>query len=239
MQQQIQEQVGAELIRGEINTKTPGKKPNFVYLHGSAKTNGFDFPLVQNLVQRDISVLTFNFSGTGRSSGSFEQSTIKKRVEEATAIISKYADLANLTLCGTTMGAHLAIKMIDSFRVKSLVLFSPAIYDARAFDVPFDNRFQEIIQAYRSWNNSDALESLRRFRGQLLMILGDSDDVIPVGVMELIDKSAHSTSRKEAVFLPNCDHKIFPWLKDHPKETEAVADRIAEYVKAAELSQIA
>lgn len=236
--EQIQEQVGLEAIRGEINTKHAGQKPNFVYLHGSGRTNGFDFPLAEDLAARNISVLTFNFSGTGRSTGNFEQSTIKKRILEARAIIEKYADLSNLSLCGTTMGAHLALKMTDYFNIKSLVLFSPAVYDAKAVEVPFTEEFTKIIQAYRSWNNSDALESLRRYRGKLLMILGDSDDIIPVGVMELIDKNAHLVARKEAMFLPNCDHKILPWLKEHPKEAAAVVSRIEDYVKTAEIGQL-
>ena len=95
------------------------------------------------------------------------------------------------SVCAFSMGAHIALELLNEQDFRSLILFYPAIYARQAYEVPFgDARFTEILRGDRSWASSDVLASLDRFEGNLLLVIGENDKVIPSEVVDLINLHA-------------------------------------------------
>lgn len=228
---EFQQTVGSEKIYGELfGLKNAVAKARLIYLHGAGKKGILHFPLTPQFEAREFSVANFHFSGCGKSSGSFEASSLEKRFLEAKAVIEQHGDLANLTLSSASMGGHLALKLLENFDVKNLILFCPAIYDRDAFSVPFNQDFSEIIRKPDSWKNTDVLEPLQKYRGKLMIVIGDSDEVIPKGVIELLDQNSGQAAKKEIVVLKDCPHWIGPWLEARPEESEKLAEKIINFI---------
>ncbi len=228
---EIHFRVGRENIVGRILGIDHHKKPDTVFFHGAGKSTKerakqfFD----ESLFEVIPNIVTFDFSGHGESSGMLKKSSLKQRVSEARTAIELYTTKEKLTICGSSMGGYVALKMLASYDIKNLILFAPAIYDEKAFEVPFDQGFTEILQGPESWKNSDVLADLEKFTGNLLLFIGSDDEVIPDGMVNLIAVHSSNAARKEIVRFGNCPHALHCWLDDHPLEKKQVAEKISEH----------
>ncbi len=125
-----------------------------------------------------------------------------------------------ITLCGSSMGWYIAIKLLRDLNVKKLILFCPALYTRHAFDIPFWWGFSDLIRQYESWRDSDAPEYLREFTGDVIVIIWDEDMVIPPWILEILSSSCTSVHSFEIIKIPNCTHLIHDrlsqekWLLD-------------------------
>ena len=129
------------------------------------------------------------------------------------------------------MGGYVAVQMLRYFKVQSLILFCPAIYNRQAYQVPFNAEFTKIIRQPKSWQDSDAWELLHNFDGQLLTIIGSDDAVIPPEVIQQIQESGGRARKKELVIVPHAPHKILPWLSQHPDVEAKICEKIFEFIK--------
>lgn len=226
--------VNKEIIDGAILSKGESNNPpRFIFLHGGAGNKERFYDVAPPIVGGGVNVLSFDFSGHGKSTGDLKQSSLKKRVEEAKAIINKFAEKDNLVVCGASMGGYIAIKMLESHPVKTLILFCPALYDQVAYDLPFGSGFTEAIRRQDSWRNTDALDLLETFTGNLFVVMGNRDEVIPEGVINLIMQYASNASRKELHLIPDCPHKIFDWLKTNQDELIKLQNKIQAFIALA------
>lgn len=222
---------GKEEIVGKILGKNSEKLSDFILFHGAGKSTKerakefFD----ESLFDVVPSIVTFDFSGHGESTGELKKSSLKQRVLEAQTAIELFTTKEKLTVCGSSMGGYIALKMLALYDIKNLVLFAPAIYGKTALDVQFDEGFTEILREPESWGNSDVLEFLEKFPGNLLLFIGKDDEVIPSGVVDLINKHSVKVARKEIIRFDNCPHAIHAWLDSHPSEKKQVAEKISEY----------
>lgn len=224
--------VGQELIAGVkiSRDKTDKRVPQVVYIHGggvnSAKERVYDIaaPLLEH-----ATITSFDCSGHGESTGELKKGSLKKRTVEALEVIQKYAK-EPLVLVGASMGGYIALRLLDCIRIDTLILMCPALYDGQAFEMRFDEGFTTIIRAHESWKNTDILDCLRAFTGKLLVIIGDRDEVIPSGVIDLIMNNAVNVRRKELYRIPDCPHNINTWLKEYPDELSKMQAKIGEFI---------
>jgi len=221
-------EAGAENIVGEILGNTPDEPSDFAYFHGAGKSTRsraksfFDesvFAVVPNII-------TFDFSGHGESSGDLQSSSLKQRTLEAKTAIELFSTREKLTVCGSSMGGYIALKMLSFFDIKNIILFAPAIYDEQAYDIQFGKGFSEIIRKPESWKNSDVLSLLEDFTGNLLIFVGKDDTVIPSEVIDLLDKHSPRVARKEIIKFEDCPHAIHAWIDSHPQLKKQVAEKI-------------
>lgn len=229
--EKINIQVGEENIAGVILRNNPEMKPNFVFFHGggsSSKDRVFAFS--DALIENDFSIMAIDFSGHGESTGLLKEASLEKRVNQAKAVVEGYADLENLTVCGASMGGEIALRMLKEFSVKNLILFCPAIYNQDAFKINFGYGFTELIRQPESWRSSLSLGLLQKFTGNLLIIIGEDDEVIPKEVIDLLDNNSFTSKKKEIIRIPNCPHKILSWLKQHPEIALDVANKIKDFI---------
>lgn len=114
--------------------------------------------------------------------------------------------------------------------IPSLILFAPAIYDKRAYGIPFTKRFSDMIKEKRSWENSDIFSILEKFKGNLLIFIGEKDEVIPNKVIQLLDQHSPHAANKEIVVLPGAGHAIHTWIQEKPNLADEVAKKIVEFL---------
>ena len=207
------------------------RKASFASIHGAGQSDKHRIDVIlDDLLKNGLSILRFDQSGHGGSTGKLSGSSLSKRVAEASEIIENYADLDNLILCGSSMGGYVAIKLLNQFNPKTLVLFAPSIFIPEAYEVNFTEEFTKIIRKPESWAKSDALEDVSRFKGRLLIITGTEDQVIPKRVIELIYENAENASRKEVFELQGFTHKLFKELSEKPDAKSQVIRKILEFI---------
>ena len=79
-----------------------------------------------------VSFLRFDYSGHGQSSGHYTEGTISRWLEEALAVIDRFAS-GRLVLVGSSMGGWVALRIVEEFRkrgeqarIGGIVLIAPA-----------------------------------------------------------------------------------------------------------------
>lgn len=198
-----------------------------LFLHGAGYSDKNIARYLQDeLEKKQVDTYSFNFTGHGGIN--LENSSLRNRLEEAEAAIRHFHIAEPLNICGSSMGGYIAVKLLEKYIIKNLILFAPAFYDIAAFSIPFNSDFSRIIRKEDSWVKSDAFEIIKKFKGNLLIFIGDKDEVIPKELIELVKTSSISLSRIEIIRIPQCPHKIHRWISSHPRWIETVSEKIAD-----------
>jgi len=171
--------VNGETLIGSAFGEIKSDITSFLFLHGGKNPASNIYYLNKKLQDKGISSFTFDHSGHGESSGKLGNSSLEKRVQEAKIAINISGLKEPINICAFSMGGHIAIKLTEIVNVNTLVLFCPAAYTKKAFDVQFDQGFTEVIREKESWKNSDCYQILEKFKGNLLIIIGKEDKLIP------------------------------------------------------------
>jgi hypothetical protein len=123
------------------------------------------------------------------------------------------------------MGAYTAIKLAETFSVDNLILLVPAVYTPQAYEIPFGPAFSDVIRVPGSWQDSDAFRILEKFKGNLLVIAAESDDVIPMAVIQKIQASARQAETNRLHIVPESRHlSLFPTQQDFQLALDMMVD---------------
>jgi pimeloyl-ACP methyl ester carboxylesterase len=205
-------------------------------LHGGGEHHrGKMHPLRLDLAERGVGSWAFDFIGHGETGGDLRTSSLEQRTEQAVAVIDALglAEQGPLALSAASMGAHTAVELLERYDVDRLVLVVPAMYATAARSVRFDQGFSEIIRRPESWRDARGWEILGRFRGRLLVIAAELDDVIPKGVVELYGSSAINAAENRTLILEGVGHMCFTELRSNdPPAMQRVVDRIADLIRS-------
>jgi len=184
---------------------------NTVILHGAGKSSRARFKKLRHaLNQKGLSSMSFDFVGHGESEGELINSSLEKRFEQAKFIIKQQSPDFS-TLIASSMSAYTAIKLTEIFPIKNLILMVPAVYTSKAYTLTFGSSFSKTIREENSWLDSDAFSILKEFKGNLLILAAQNDEVIPPLVLERIYSSASSAKSKKLHIVPNGEHRnLFP-----------------------------
>jgi len=224
--------VGNEKLSGTLIFSKENGKIDIFSFHGAGRsTKERILYLLRELVLRTkTNAFAFDFSGHGKSSGQLSELSLEKRAEQARYAIEKFGTNDSIII-GSSMGGDTALRMLNYFNPKLIVLFCPAIYAGEAFKIPFTDKFTEIIRKPDSWKTSDVLKSLEEYQGKLLIFIGNEDEVIPEGVIELLDKHSPKVTKKEIIRIPNCSHRVHEFLPNNGVEKEMVISKIVDFMK--------
>lgn len=223
--------VNKRTLVGKILGKKTDRLSNFIFFHGAGKSTKEKAKKIfsKTFFIAVSNIVTFDFSGHGESAGKLKESSLQKRILEAKKAIEIYTTGKNLTICGSSMGGYVALKMLEFYDVKNIILFAPAIYDKQAINVQFNKGFTKIIRKRESWRNSDVIPLLKKFTGNLIIFIGENDEIITAEVIDLINKYSVKVKKKEIIKFKNCPHAIHNWLDKHPIKKEFVNKKIIEY----------
>jgi hypothetical protein len=197
-----------------------------LFLHGAVSDKNITKYLQDRFHAQKIKNHSFNFTGHGGTN--LAASSLENRLFEAEKAIEHFELSEPLNLCGSSMGGYLAIKLLEKHKVNNLILFAPAVYDKKAFNIQFGNKFSEIIRKENSWKNSDAFRILKNFQGNALIFIGEKDEVIPKELVSELHACLIQSKSTEIVKIPDCPHKIHRWLSTHEEWSKKVAEKISE-----------
>lgn len=219
--------VGEEVLSAHVITDDLGTRPRLLFLHGAGRSNKERArPLALELAGQGVSSFGFDFSGHGESSGELGRSSLAKRVQEAEGALGYLARDRPISLCASSMGAHIALELTLRVAVENLFLFAPAIYSREAVDLPFDERFSSVIRQEGSWRDAAVLDALDEFTGNLFIFIGEDDEVIPRKIVETILRRAGKARRAEIQVFPRATHLLLDRLYMEPALLEEVVTKI-------------
>ncbi len=197
-------------------------------LHGAGQSSRKRFSRMrESLNASGVPSVCFDFIGHGETGGDIKATSLQERTEQAAAVI-RHTCTEPLTLIAASMGAYTAIKLIEIFPVKNMILLVPAVYTPLAYHLPFGLGFSAAIRVPGSWRESDAFAILEKFKGNLLVVAAQNDHVIPAQVITKIHDSAKHAGTNRVYTVPNSEHlSLFPTAQDF----NSTIDRIIEMQK--------
>jgi len=193
-----------------------------VVLHGAGTSSSERLlPLVREFVAHGCRGIAFDFSGHGESTGRIGELSLRRRFEQAVAVIDAYVGVDGpLALVGFSMSGQTVADLVAHYgeRVAALGLCAPAVYAAEAWDVPFkdgNGRFSRIIRQPESWREAPALQVLRAYEGRAVLGVPGTDAVIPSAVTESVQDALAARARYTRFDLPDAQHQLGMWFRDH------------------------
>ena len=233
IQKSFSMKINKEIIAGTIFSKDNiNIPPQFVFLHGAGSgVKERVLSIAAPIINHHINILAFDFSGHGESSGELKKGCLEKRVHEAKLVMHQFClEEKPLIICGSRMGGFIAIKLLEFFKISTLILLCPALYTKKAYAIPFDSGFTEVIRSPESWKQTDVFPLLKNFTGRILIVMGGKDEVIPPGVIELIDFHTPKAKQKELYVISNCPHSITTWIYDRESEQKKLHQKILDFI---------
>jgi hypothetical protein len=171
-----------------------------------------------------------DFSGHGASSGSMGELSLERRHRQASAVIESCCDSARLLLLGFSMSGQTVGDLLGTYgpRVAAVGLCAPAVYTKAAWHTPFDQRFTMQIRVQGAWADSGALESFGRYPGRAVLVLPQSDAVIPPAVSRAVTAALARNSTLVPLSFPGSDHRLGMWLGEHPEDRRRLVQALMQ-----------
>lgn len=198
------------------NTKS---YPGVVFYHGRGSNQRGYIPRAEKLAEKGMAVLTLDFRGCGRSPERIEQQTIKKGIEDALAAYDFFStqsvvDKNRVGICGSSYGGYLASIITSNRAVKSLALRAPAVYKDEWINTPLVAIISQKGEAFRNpkltAQENIAFSSLLNFKGSLLIIESEKDEVIPHQIIEGYWKHTKNIANRRMAILKEASHNLLP-----------------------------
>ncbi|MFD4502468.1 alpha/beta hydrolase [Streptomyces sp. NPDC058457] len=199
--------------------------PVAVLLHGAGSGSERRLrPLLAEFAAHGCPALAFDFSGHGESTGARAELSLRRRFEQAAAVIDAQVEPDRpLILVGFSMSGQTVADLVRHHgdRASAIGLCSPAVYTPKAWDLPFGDgtgRFTELIRTPDAWRASPALEALRSYAGRAVLAVPGTDAVIPPQVTAAVQDALRTRSRYTRLELPDAQHRLGLWFSEHPDD---------------------
>lgn len=154
----------------------------------------------------DATCLTFDLSGHGASPGPLDRLSLRDHLADALAaydLLAGQSDVApaRIGLCGASYGGYLAAALTTRRPARRVLLRAPALYADDALDIPLSER--PTVSGRPAAD--DLLHSLAGFRGEVLVVESECDEVIPHAT---IAAYARAFTRARATVIPDATHAL-------------------------------
>ncbi|WP_441248613.1 alpha/beta hydrolase [Kitasatospora sp. McL0602] len=199
-----------------------------VVLHGAgAADQHVHAQLARLLAERGCRSISLDFSGHGVSSGELRELSLRRRFDQACAVVEEFAgDTDQLVLVGASMSGQTVADLLARYgtRVVAVGLLAPAVYSRRAWDLPFGGGFTEVIRTPQAWRDSAALDAYAAFAGRAVLAVPAEDHVIPPAVNESLARALSTRADFTHLVLPEATHHLGRYFRAYPAECAQVAD---------------
>jgi pimeloyl-ACP methyl ester carboxylesterase len=234
MMQTINYQIpaGEEVLACCVDYADGGSIPSVICLHGGGPSGKVSTKYLATALQaKGKSVIRFDFSGQGDSTGEMAKSSLRKRFLETRSVLEYFGLRDTISVIGTSMGGYVACTLAKAISIENLILFGPAAYTAKAWDVAFGSGFTEIIREENSFLQSDILDRLKYFSGKALFIMGEKDEIIPEPVVALYKEALSHCASFEEYTIVDCPHPIHRWALKHPDVRRKIEERVLDILE--------
>ncbi len=205
--------------------------PDVLVLHGAGSANiGRYSKLRELLSKQDFSSCGFDYIGHGKTGGFLEGSSLRERTETTLEVIKQVGFIPQ-TIIGSSMGAYTAIRLLENFEVKNLILFVPAIYSDESYTIPFGTDFKNAISKPNAWMNSRVWGLLESFRGKLLIVTAAKDKVVLPEIVDKLFDSASSSTASELYTVDGASHSFTRFLNENDKQLLGLVNKIVNFLK--------
>lgn len=218
------------LIRGTVHHgDLAAESIRLLALHGGGLSTRQGFhPMLQALAAGGHTGAAFDFVGHGQSGGQLLGSSLAHRREQALAVTCHLGLQSPLALLGSSMGGHVACTLIEALAPRALVLFCPAAYAPGAQHLAFGPAFRGALRATTTFDDSPAFKALEHFTGQVLLVYGSRDEVIPEAVQQHYLHRARQARSVELIRLEGAGHRLHDWLAARPERFAEVLGRVRQ-----------
>lgn len=226
MKKQVEFKIGKDILRGSLFIPDgKGSFPAVIFFHGSGATGETYFEAAEKLSKNGILGFAFNYRGCGMSDGKFEDQTVGMGIEDTKAAIKfflsqKEVDKNRIGFAGASFGGFMASMFPNDFNSKSLMLIAPAAYNREII-----NKTHRDADDLNKFENSQSYPEISKFKGDLLVVKCEFDDVLPPEMVEKYLNSASSAKRKESYVLKGAKHRI----SINPKARKVLVGKIVEW----------
>lgn len=196
--------------------KTERLLPGVVFYHGRGSSQKGYIARAEAVAKKGIICLTFDFRGRGESEGEFSQLSIQDGIDDALAAFDFLArqggtDKNRLGICGRSYGGYLAALVSGKREIKSLVLSAPAIYKDEWRELPcgeiFEKEYREFFNT-GDFENNQAMKTMKRFKGNLYVIVNEKDEVVSENVVRAYYNYAIKAEHREISFIKGARHRL-------------------------------
>ena len=205
-------------IRGTLFTpaKIKGKIPGVIFFHGMTSSEKGYIPIAEGLAKKGICAMTLSIRGHGNSEGDFNQLKVPNGIQDglnAYDFLAKYyfIDTNKIGLCGSSVGAVIACMVSRQKKVRSLILKAPAIYTKKMMTMTYAQtmiREGQMFKEIKNPTDTPAIKALSNFKGSLLAVLSEKDNVIPNKMQEKYLLNAKKVLRKKKIVIKNANHSL-------------------------------
>jgi len=212
-------------------------KPAVIFVHGWNGTKEFDLGHVRDAVAVGCVVLAVDLRGHDRDDPLHERVTRQDNLGDLIAaydwlVAREDVDADAIAIVGFSYGAYLATLVAAQRRVQWLALRSPALYPDEGWDVPkHELEVRVELDEYRRHVHSPqanrALAALAEFRGDVLLVRAQDDDVLPMPVAESFRGALVRASSITTRTIPGADHAL-----SHPDAKRAWAELLQDWLAA-------
>jgi uncharacterized protein len=215
MQEKVEFKSGKETLRGSLfipNGKGPF--PGVVFYHGRGSNRGNYLQMGRSLIKNGIASLAFDFGGCGKSDGVFKNQTHRMGIKDAEAglkfILSQNVDKKRIGLLGSSFGGYCAAMLTKNHHyLKSIILRVPSSYDDSMLDSTVSAASEEnFFGNKKNWIFSSSYKSISEFKGSLLVVESENDEIIFPEAVEKYFQDAVKSTNKKFVIQKNAKHSI-------------------------------
>ncbi|WAL73675.1 alpha/beta hydrolase [Kitasatospora sp. YST-16] len=224
---------GERLACTVIEPEPPAGPLTALLMHGAGSGDRHRcLPLARELAAAGCRAVVFDFAGHGASTGVLGELSLARRARQARAVLDRHAPTGPLLLVGFSMSGQTVADLLRmpelAVRTTAIALGAPAAYAREIHELPFTApEFTNTLRTEGSWRSSRAFDTLTAFGGRAVLVLPETDGVIPAEVTEALDAALRarpaSTAPYARLTLPGADHLLGRWLGEHPQECARVA----------------
>ncbi|WP_280671002.1 MULTISPECIES: alpha/beta hydrolase [unclassified Kitasatospora] len=199
-----------------------------VVLHGAGTADQYVHQqLARLLAERGCQSVSPDFSGHGASTGLLQKLSLERRFQQARAVIDELVPAGDqLLLVGASMSGQTVADLLCHYgsRVPAVALLAPAVYPRRAWSLPFDAGFTEVIRTREAWRDSAALETYADFTGRAVLAVPAEDHVIPPAVNRALVQALSSRADFTHLEFSDATHHLGRYFQAHPQKCAHLAD---------------
>lgn len=212
---------GVKLNGWFLHSRRDATSGTVLYCHGNGGNLTNVREVAENLAERGLAVLIYDYRGYGRSEGSTPiESELYADADAAYDYLTKNRNVKpeNLAIYGLSLGTTAATDLASRQDCGALVLEAPlsSASDMASYAVP-------ILPRWAHWigrNRFESAQKISRVKCPILIAHGDADSVIPVEQGRKVFAAA--SEPKKLLIIPNGSH----WLPSVNGYVDQVADFI-------------
>ena len=191
------------------------KRPAFIFIHGWASSEKGYIQRAKAAIENQAIALTLNLRGHGLSDGKLEEFSRADHLADIIAtykflIKQPYVDKHKIGLVGSSYGGYLATIATSKLSINYLALRAPALYQDKNFHIPTAELNKTDERVYRQQNlkanDNLALKALSHYKGHLLLIESEKDQVCPHATLQNYLKNTHPQTKVNHQIIRGAKH---------------------------------